>query len=155
MKTLTLDLATKTGFAHGDIKAQRPRHGTINFENKTWDGAGVRFIKYRAWLIKTIKENDIELLVFEGVRNHTGTTASHIYGGFLCSTQEVSESLGVPYTAFGVTEIKKFWTGKGNAKKDAMLQECYDRGLDPADDNAADAIAIWYMAKSTYGELES
>jgi hypothetical protein len=47
----------------------------------------------------------------------------------------------VPQPA-GVGQIKKFWTGKGNATKDDMIAEARARGFDPVDDNEADALAL-------------
>ena len=74
-----------------------------------------------------------------------GTIAAHLYGGWLAEMQAVCEEESVPYTAFGVTEIKKFWTGKGSADKKAMINAAYKRGFDPKDDNAADALAVWFL----------
>ena len=153
MRTLlALDLATKCGWALGAGKA-KPRHGTAEFVNKKWDGAGVRFIKYEAWLRSMLTDHEVDLVVFEGVRAHLASAvdAAHLYGGWLTLTQKICEEMAVPYTAFGVTEIKKFWTGKGNAKKEDMIAEARKRGLDPEDDNAADALAIYFMAKAKYG----
>jgi Holliday junction resolvasome RuvABC endonuclease subunit len=44
-----------------------------------------------------------------------------------------------------VGEIKRGWTGKGNAKKEAMVAEAVRRGYSPADDNEADAIALFTL----------
>lgn len=153
MIILSLDLATQTGYAHGDINKPKPKYGTIGFHDKKWDGAGVRYLKFKQWLVETIKENHIDLVTYEGVRRHTGTDAAHVYGGWVSILQAECERLDVPYSAYGVTEIKKYWTGKGNAKKDAMMSAAYDRGLDPPDDNAADALAIWFLSKDSYSEL--
>lgn len=50
---------------------------------------------------------------------------------------------GIPYASFAPTQIKKFTTGSGNAKKDHMLKAVYKRWkFDTDDDNLADAFAI-------------
>lgn len=41
-----------------------------------------------------------------------------------------------------VREIKRFWTGHGNATKDDMVAEARARGFDPVDDNEAAALAL-------------
>ena len=48
----------------------------------------------------------------------------------------------IGYESVPVGEIKRYWTGKGNAKKEAMIAEAVRRGYEPADDNEADALAI-------------
>lgn len=151
MNVLALDLATACGIAFGDINAKlKPKYRTDNYHNKDFDGAGARYVNFYAAISVLVEYHSIDLVVYEGVRSHTGTTAAHIYGGWLATLQILCENHGIPYTAFGVGEIKKFWTGKGSAGKDAMIAEARKRGLDPKDDNQADALAIWYMAQDKY-----
>ena len=154
MKVLALDLATNCGVAIGDIAENlKPKYSTEVFHNKDFDGAGMRYVNFYAFMESTIRNNHIELVVYEGVRKHTGVTAAHLYGGWLSTLQIACENYDVPYTAFGVGEIKKFWTGNGSATKDHMIGAARKKGLDPKDDNQADALAIWYMAKDRYGKI--
>lgn len=145
MKILAFDLATKCGWAFKD-NGKKAKHGTETLENKKWDGAGVRFIKFNKMVHDLLERFEPDLVVFEGVRRHRGTDAAHVYGGFMATLQTVCEGKGVPYTAYGVTEIKKFWSGNGYADKNAMIKVARDRGYDPEDDNAADALAILFYA---------
>lgn len=149
MVVLALDLATKCGWAMGLTEQPKPTYGTAVFENKKFDGAGMRFVKFQSWLTGMLMQFDVDIVVFEGVRSHlaNATDAQHLYGGWLAMLMTVCESQGVPYTAKGVTEIKKFWTGKGNADKKAMMETAFNKGLNPSDDNQADAIALWYMLR--------
>lgn len=142
---LGLDLATKCGYALGDGSKKRAKYGTLDFQNSKYDGAGVRFVKFGNWLHNTLVDNTVKLVVYEGVRSHSAVDAAHVYGGWVAMLQTVCEDLAVPYTAFGVTEIKKYWTGKGNAKKEDMIEAARNMGYDPPDDNAADALAIYHM----------
>ena len=153
MNILALDLATKCGWAVGSDDHPRPKHGTVDLVNKQFDGAGMRYLKFHGWLLNMIKQHNVDIVVYEGVVSHTGVIASHLYGGWMSTMQIVCEANHVRYTAFGVSEIKKFWTGKGNAKKDAMIKAANKRGFDPKDDNAADALAVWFLGKETYGDL--
>jgi Holliday junction resolvasome RuvABC endonuclease subunit len=56
--------------------------------------------------------------------------------------QRMRVNNGVTKIYFPVGEIKKSFTGKGNAPKEAMIAEARRRGYEPVDDNEADAIAI-------------
>ena len=56
---------------------------------------------------------------------------------------------------YGPGEIKKFVTGKGNAKKELMLKEIYKRwGFETDNHNVADAYAIAQMVKADCGTEE-
>lgn len=45
-------------------------------------------------------------------------------------------------------QVKKHWTGRGDASKDDMIAACVARGWTVVDDNHADACALWDMAAS-------
>jgi len=141
MSKLALDLGTTTGFAwtaaNGCVVS-----GTWDLRPKKFEGGGFRFIKFQTQLDALHAQHPITMVWFEAVRRHIGTDAAHIYGGLLGKLQEWCDSRGVPYEGVPVQTIKKEWTGKGNAKKDAMIGECLERGFEPADDNEADAIAL-------------
>ena len=81
-------------------------------------------------------------VVFEEVRRHAATDAAHVYGGLMATLTKWCESEGIPYQGVPVGTIKKFWTGKGNGKKDVMIAEAKRRGFNVDDDNEADAIAL-------------
>ncbi len=50
------------------------------------------------------------------------------------------------------SRLKKFVTGKGNAKKELMMLEVFKRfGHSPADNNAADAIGLAYIGMALSG----
>jgi Holliday junction resolvasome RuvABC endonuclease subunit len=146
MKILALDLATKTGWAFGDTDYGRVRSsGTESFAVKKFDGAGIRYMKFGNWLYKTVQALSPDAVYYEGVRRHLGVDAAHVYGGLLATMQSTLEELKVPYTALTVQEIKKLATGKGNAKKDAMIASAKERWplIEIIDDNHADALWIF------------
>jgi len=149
MRILAIDPATQLGYAFTTGTKGVIRHGSESFHNAKWEGAGVRFMKFKAWL-ETFE--DLDLIAYEAVENHTSTYAAHAYGGWVAILQAYCEERNIPYTGFGVLEIKKFWTGKGNAKKDDMIRVAREKGFNPEDDNAADALAILHLAKASFGQ---
>jgi Holliday junction resolvasome RuvABC endonuclease subunit len=84
---------------------------------------------------------------------HSSTYASHIYGGYLAIIQDFCESFDVPYTGYGVGTIKKHWTGKGNAKKDAMVKEAYNRGFNVKTEDEADALGCLHVGLEEFKGL--
>ena len=104
-------------------------------------------MKFKAWVESF---TDIDLIVYEAVENHTSTYAAHAYGGWIAILQAHCEEKSIPYTGYPVGTIKKFWTGKGNAKKPDMLQAARERGYNPTDDNAADALAIYHLGLESF-----
>jgi len=148
MKILALDLATKCGWA--TWKDKKIKSGTEDFVNKKFDGAGMRYLKFSRWL--TENHIDTDMVIYEGVRMHLAGAidAAHVYGGYMAALQTWCEENGIPYTAEGVSTIKKAWTGKGGANKDAMVHEARERGFNPIDDNEADALAILHLGMDKF-----
>lgn len=103
----------------------------------------MRFVLFRKWLNEVYDAYRFEQVFFEEVRRHRGTDAAHAYGGYLATLTAWCEERGIPYQGVPVGEIKKHWTGKGNADKEAMIAAAVERGYSPADDNEADALALF------------
>ena len=146
---LALDLGTHTGWA---LRARDGMitSGTISFRPGRFEGAGMTFLRFRGWLEEIADlAHDLDTVVFEEVRRHAGTTAAHIYGGFLAHLTAWCEHQRVPYRGVPVGTIKRHATGKGNAGKDAVIAAMKAKGHQPADDNEADALAIlhWALAR--------
>lgn len=143
---LALDLGTKTGWAlhqaDGTITS-----GTVEFRPGRFEGGGMAFVRFKGWLDDVVRfTGGIDLLFFEEVRAHAGVTAAHVYGGFLGHMSAWAEQQKIPYQGVPVGTIKRHATGKGNASKAEMVAAMEKKGHHPADDNAADALAIMYWA---------
>ena len=148
---LALDLGTATGWATrlagGGIES-----GTVSFRPSRYDGGGMRYLRFRAWLDGIAEDvGGVSAIYFEEVRRHIGTDAAHLYGGFLATLTTWCEQHNVPYEGVPVGTIKRFISGKGNADKQAVLEAVRMRGFRPNDDNEADAIAILLWAVETHG----
>lgn len=137
---LCLDLGTKTGWAisdDGDIT-----HGSELFATKRHEGAGMRLLKFKRWLERVVKDNDITEIYYEEVRRHLGTDAAHAYGAFQGQLQVLCVEKNIPFSSIPVGTIKKSACGKGNADKKQMIEAAVQKGFIPKDDNAADALHL-------------
>jgi crossover junction endodeoxyribonuclease RuvC len=148
MKILAIDPATKLGYAYTKDSG-KPAHGTEEFHNSQWDGAGVRFLKFKAWL-ETF--NELDLVAYEAVEFTSFGQAISMYNRWIGVLQTHCEENNIPYTGYPVGTIKKFWTGKGSASKKDMIAAARERGFNPKDDNAADALAIYHLALDSFGK---
>ncbi|MEG3640661.1 crossover junction endodeoxyribonuclease RuvC [Magnetococcus sp. PR-3] len=145
MGILALDLGTKLGWAishNGSVG--NVDSGSVAFKKlDRFEGGGITFVRFRQWLTELKDQyRDLDMVVVEQVRNHKGVDASHKYGGLLATVTAWCEHHQIPYTSVGVGQIKKHWTGKGNAGKEEMIAEAKGRGFSPGDDNEADALAL-------------
>ncbi|MDR5813339.1 polynucleotidyl transferase [Caballeronia sp. LZ033] len=148
---LAIDIGTTCGWALRDSNDKR-RGGSISFSARKTDGAGQRWLKFTAHLSALKREvGDLHAIYYEhvmahGTKDRPNTIAAHVYGGFLAQLEIFCDVNRIRLEPVGVGEVKKHWTGKGNAKKDAMVAEAKRRGLRVEDDNHADALAILDLA---------
>ena len=151
MRMLALDLGTRTGWAHAGAD-QIVTSGVTEFRNDRWQGGGMRFLRFRAWLDEMRRlTGGFDQLVYEQVRRHAGADAAHVFGGWLAILSVWCEQNGIAYQGVPVGTVKKHATGSGNAGKPAMIAAARARGFNPGDDNEADALAILHWALETHG----
>lgn len=142
---LALDLGTRLGWA---VRARDGKiwHGTEVFTpRKSWS-PGQRWQRFRTFLHEVVLRHNVHVIAYEDVKRHVGTDAAHAYGAFLALTELVADSHRATLMPVGVKTIKKFWTGNGNADKDAMTAQAKVRGFRPETDNDSDALAILHYA---------
>lgn len=143
MTTLALDLATTCGYAlvreDGRIES-----GVEKFAPKKREGEGMRWVRFRNWLIDTKNTRGFDRVAYELVvgAGPGQVYAQQVYGGFLAVLQSFCEHHQIPYHGHHVGTIKKAWTGKGNATKEEMVARAELLGFRPKDHNEADAIAL-------------
>ena len=143
---LTLDLGSKTGWAlhqsDGTITS-----GVVEFRSGRFEGGGMAYLRFKGWLDEVQSyAGPIRGIWFEEVRRHLGTTAAHVYGGFLAHLTAWAEAKSIPYQGVPVGTIKRHATGKGNASKTDVMRAMAALGHTPVDDNDADALAILHWA---------
>lgn len=145
MTILALDLGTKCGWAAlydlsgGEISVES---GVWNLQPSKFESAGQRFVKFK----KALHTNSglWKLVVYEEVRAHVAVDAAHIYGGLMAILQEFCIARGIEYKGVPVGTIKKYATGKGNAKKPDMILAANRLfpSINVLDDNHADALCL-------------
>jgi crossover junction endodeoxyribonuclease RuvC len=150
MKISALDLSlTGTGYAIGTCSTPGTRtigYGTLS--PKKLSGMP-RLDWIRSQIAEVVKGS--ELVVCEGYafgRPNQAHQLGELHGliSFWLYKHEIPELRIQP------TTLKKFVTGKGNAQKDMMLMEIFDRfGHKGANNNEADAIGLLYMGLASKG----
>ncbi|HZT90334.1 MAG TPA: hypothetical protein VFA12_20505 [Stellaceae bacterium] len=146
---LALDLATRLGFAHGDPGA-RPVSGSVRIEG----AAGGFFLNYQRWLGGALDRLQPEIIVQEApilTGKHTSLGTAERLMGMACITVMECARRNIPRIArVQPSQVKKFLVDNGAAKKQAMIDRCRQLGFEPADDNEADAIAVFLWAEATF-----
>jgi len=85
----------------------------------------------------------VGIVYHEDVKRHEGTYAGHAFGAFRMVMLEVLEDVGVDFAPIGVSAVKGTATGKGNAKKSAMVSAAKERwGLSVVTEDESDALWI-------------
>ncbi len=145
-RIMALDLGTTTGWAVRDQYGMISS-GTASFKHSRFQGGGMRYLLFLRWLKETtVLTGSFNQIYFEEVRRHTATDAAHVYGGLLAHLTAWCEENFIPYQGVPVGTIKRHATGKGNAKKEAVIKAMQAKGYQPKDDNEADALAILLWA---------
>ncbi len=141
-RILALDLGTSCGYAYSyaGTAVLPERSGVFDLAPKRFEGGGMRFLRFT----RHLEELRPTVVFFEEVRRHLGTDAAHIYGGLLAHLQAYCEHHHVPYSGIPVATIKKRATGKGNARKEAMLEAALS-AFGPGISSFDQADALWIL----------
>jgi len=149
MRILTLDLATKSGWAssvNGIIES-----GVQDFTLKRGESKGILFLRFRKWLENIIGLTNPTLVVFEQV-HHRGGWSTQIAVGLMTRVMEVCDEKEIDYTSVHSMSLKKFACGTGKASKEDMIREAKRRhsDIEILDDNQADALLILAWAREEF-----
>jgi Holliday junction resolvasome RuvABC endonuclease subunit len=142
LKILALDVATHCGFC------TETAHGVWNLTPKRDESGGMRLIRFKAKLKETCEIEDISVVAFErtaGFHKNALIVQAELHGVLKVFCEENK----IEYKAYSASEIKKYATGKGNAKKDLMIKAAREKlGYLDDNDNEADAMWIYELAKN-------
>jgi Holliday junction resolvasome RuvABC endonuclease subunit len=139
MNILSLDIATKTGWC------TKTASGVWDFKPKRGESEGMRVVRFKSRVREMITMEQINVIAYErpaGIHKASIMVASEMIGVL----KDLCIELGVEVANYAATEIKKFATGKGNAKKPDMISAAQALGYTPEDDNEADAIHLYRLA---------
>jgi len=151
MRILALDLGTKTGWATdsgGEFVA-----GTESFSRHRNESFGMRYLRFRKWLLEMLDLNTPDLVIYERILpHHRGAQAAEVAHKFEVLVNVVCEERGVEYASETPGAIKKRATGKGNAPKKAVMTAARKQWphIRIQDDNQADAMWLLDLARSRY-----
>lgn len=145
MTIIALDLGSVTGFA---VKSQHGlSHGTLNFKKKgkfADSGYKALYDFLGTFLEGPHLHRDLEIIV---EKPHAGRFIApvRILFGLLAIVHLFADLFQVKLTEYSPKEIKKFWTGKGNASKEEMVVETQKKFPSVTDHNQSDAISLMYL----------
>jgi Holliday junction resolvasome RuvABC endonuclease subunit len=154
LKILALDQATTTGYAIVENNGKVIESGTrlLADKKRTGESRGMRYIRFRQLLTEIFEKHpDIKIMVHEQTLLRGGA-ATEIANGFKALILECSEIRHVEVSCVHTSELKFFATGYGKAEKEDMIKACQlHGGVNPGDDNEADAVMIGLWAASKFG----
>lgn len=139
---LALDPATKMGWCM-NLK----EYGVWDLSKKKNENDGFKWLQFENRLERFMFKHDIRVVAMElPVIHHVGATIHH--SKLNAIIEYVCAKLNVEYKKYTPSEIKKWATLKGNAKKGMVIEAAKKHlGYEGNDDNEADAIWIYMMLK--------
>lgn len=137
---LALDIATKTGWK------THTASGVWDLKPNRGESDGMRIVRFKAKLLELISIEKINIIAYErpaGMHKSSIMVASEMIGVLkdICIQNEIHVA------CYSAKEIKKHATGNGNANKSLMITKARELGFNVVDDNEADAIHLYYLAK--------
>lgn len=151
LRLLSLDIASVTGFAtllEGDIKS-----GSRDFRRGKLVHPGAPHAFFSNWIRETLGENTFDLVIYEDAGFFKSADAVQVCVGMRGCLLAEAAKRGIPVASYAPSSVKLFWAGSGRADKFAMMAATRKRlpGVDFADNNAADAIALMHLHLSKVG----
>ena len=141
---LALDISTNTGWK------TKTASGVWNLKPNRGESESMRLIRFKSKVREMIQMEGITLVAYErvaGFHKNAIIVAAEMVGVL----KDLCHELKMDMSCYSATEIKKFATGKGNANKEAMIEAAVKLGYSPKDDNEADAIHLYNLARKDIG----
>lgn len=172
VRILAIDPGSNCGYSVMDVtqpvppglRAVRDTAGLWDLQQKRFEGAGMRFLRLR----KFIMEVSPDFVVYEQVNfPHRSTAAAAMYWGVVHNITEFCEEHKIGYAAIDTGALKRRATGKGGGKgtkKPEMVQaaNAFFKPSVPLDDtdsasnkdhNIADALWLMQVALEEYASV--
>lgn len=154
MKILALDLASQMGWATG-MPGLPPRSGSLRLAREGHSPAA-HFAGLRDWLNDFVAVERPRIVVFEAplapsyVSGRTNTQTVYFLMGLAATCEVTLYGREFDVREASVSTVREFFLGSARIKsadaKAMTKRRCFDLGWRTADDNAADALALWaYM----------
>jgi len=155
---LALDLATRTGWAEGEI-GSRPRHGSERFAPAGADRAAVLSGAIRH-LQRRFMAFPPAMVVFEApmapniMAGRTNANTARTLIGLAGLVEAICAINGIHRVREAkVSDIRRWFIGgnpRGEIGKKLTIERLREMGFEPEDDNAADALALWHYAAAQH-----
>lgn len=136
-----IDPGTKCGWAVLTDQGARLASGTWDLSRSRHDGAGMTFVRFERLFRELLSSYPDAVVGFEQQVNRFPGSA-HIGAGIMAHIERVCEEVRTPYSGVSYSTVKKAATGKGNAKKEAIVACARERFGRVGDDNEADALFV-------------
>lgn len=161
MIVVALDIATQTGVAVGS-PGGKPKAWSVDLGKGR--GEDARFSKALVLTHELIERHRPDLIAVEAAIG--GKFASAFLIGVVACVRGVAANRGVPVRSYTSGSVRKHFLGRALAKRDfpalkpaaatkaikgEVIARCRLLGWEVADDNAADACALWDFACATAG----
>ena len=156
---IAIDPGDNLAFCH--VLDGRPHEvGGWTWKQKRGMSAGMRYLKFIPYFTRLLNriQNESQILAVACEQMfHRGGAASDVLKGYEIQIQTVCAKLGVEHLLAPISAVKKFATGKGNAKKAAMARylelwlKRHNLGYKAMSEDMVDAtwIALWAWREVT------
>lgn len=153
-RILSLDLATRIGFAHGEL-GRDPKFGAFTLPSTGHD-IGAFLEAFNEWLgvhPQFLEQfGAVDMVVFELpiLPRVTSAMAVRKLSALPAFLEWRCRQARVPIRELHLQSIKKFWTGHGRADKATMMRAAVGhwgyRGLTDNQGDEVDALGGWWLA---------
>jgi len=146
MNILALDTGTNCGWAV-DVRGVT-ESGVQVFDLRRGESPGMRYLRFNSWMSEEwgCVGCGIGLIVYEQTHNRGGA-ATEVAAGFATRVQEFCARNRIEHSAIHSATLKKFATGRGNAKKPEMILAAQRLKPGVTDDNESDALWLLEYAR--------
>ena len=148
MRILSLDLATKTGYAYRDDWG-KIISGVKDFKVKGKLDPALRFSYLQDWISSSLSPFYRMDKIFYEQPHKSGGKGAEFLIGLVTIVKVWCAEHAVAYDYVHTGTLKKWATGNGHAKKPDMIKRAREiLGREPIDDNEADAVCLLLYAEA-------